>query len=152
MAYTFGEKSLKELVGVQEPLVRVTKRAIQITSQDFTVYDGGRTEAEQAAYVASGASQTMKSKHRDGKAVDLVPWVNGRPLWAWPLIYPVAWAMRQAAIELKVDITWGCVWDKLIHEFTATGPDDMRKAGLAYNVRHPGKDFPDGPHYQLGRN
>ena len=38
-----GEKSLKELVGVDPRLVAVVKRAIELTEQDFSVHDGIRT-------------------------------------------------------------------------------------------------------------
>src|SRR3546814_13354288 len=80
-------------------LVATVKRAIEITIQDFTVFDGIRSVKEQQQHVANGTSQTMQSKHLDGLAVDLVPWV-GKPVWEWDRIYPIAFAMDQAATEL----------------------------------------------------
>ena len=64
MPYVLGAKSRAELKGVHPDLVRVVERAIQITTQDFSVHDGLRTVEEQKALVASGASQTMNSMHR----------------------------------------------------------------------------------------
>src|SRR3546814_6941737 len=83
-------------------------RAIEITIQDFTVFDGIRSVKEQQQHVANGTSQTMKSKHLDGLAVDLVPWV-GKPVWEWDRIYPIAFAMDQAGNEsgLESKNRWG---------------------------------------------
>lgn len=56
MPYVLGAMSRAELKGVHPDLVRVVERAIQITTQDFSVHDGLRTAEEQKALVASGAS------------------------------------------------------------------------------------------------
>lgn len=71
--FTLGASSERELVGVDAGLVRVVRRALGITACDFAVHDGIRTIEEQKRYVAQGVSKTMKSKHLEGKAVDLVP-------------------------------------------------------------------------------
>ena len=107
MPYVLGAKSRAELKGVHPDLVRVVERAIQITTQDFSVHDGLRTAEEQKALVAAGASQTINSMHRPqadgfGHAVDLVPFVNGKMRWEWPAIYPIAAAVWQASRELGV--------------------------------------------------
>lgn len=155
MTFSLGAKSRKELAGVDPRLVRVVERAITITKCDFTVHDGIRTIAEQRRYVAQGVSKTMKSKHLQGLAVDLVPWIDGKPRWWWPQIYQIAAAMRDAALDLNVPIRWGVVWDRRLNDLApgVTDPaalaDALRDEGLAYNVRHTGKDFPDGPHFEL---
>lgn len=155
MTFVLGSASRRELTGVDLRLVRVVERAITTTKADFTVHDGIRTMAEQRRYVAQGASKTMRSKHLSGLAVDLVPWVGGRPRWWWGPIYQIAAAMRNAAIDLNVPIRWGVVWDRRLNDL-APGVNDpdalaeaLRDEGLAYNARHPGPDFPDGPHYEL---
>ena len=155
MGYALGAASRRELVGVHPDLVRVVERAIEITRCDFTVHDGIRTVEEQKRHVANGFSKTMKSKHLEGRAVDLVPWIDGKPRWWWPQIYQIAAAMHQAAQELNVPIRWGVVWDRRLNDL-APGIDDpdlladaLRREGLAYNARHPGPDFPDGPHYEV---
>lgn len=155
MPFTLGTASRRELAGVNPALVRVVERAITITKCDFTVHDGIRTMAEQRRYVAQGVSKTLRSKHLQGLAVDLVPWVGGKPRWWWPQIYQVAAAMRDAALDLNIPIRWGVVWDRRLNDLApgVTDPDALaealRKEGLAYNARHPGPDFPDGPHYEL---
>lgn len=116
--YVLSQRSKNNLQGVHPDLVSVVKRAIQITEQDFTVIEGMRTIGRQEELVASGASQTMNSRHLTGHAVDLAPY----PLaWDWPLFYPIADAMKQAAKELGVDLEWGGDWSS----------------------------FKDGPHFQL---
>lgn len=158
MSYVLGRASLKELEGVHPKLKEVTKRAIAISAQDFSVHDGLRTEAEQRRYVSFGASKTMNSMHRTqpdgfGHAVDLVPYINGKMRWEWPAIYPVAAAMRIAAEELDVDLIWGGVWDKPFREIPPN-PEDMNRAVQLYvdRRRKAGKSaFIDGPHYELAR-
>jgi len=54
--FILAKRSLLELEGVLKDLVRVVKRAIQITPIDFAVIDGVRTMEEQRKYVQSGAN------------------------------------------------------------------------------------------------
>lgn len=150
MSYILGSRSLANLDGVHPDLVRVVRRAITITSQDFTVYEGLRTIERQREYVARGVSKTMNSKHLPqadgyGHAVDLVPWIGGMARWEWPAIYPVAEAMRRAARDLGVRLVWGGVWDAALNDLE----DDATHEVAQYCERHPGPDFLDGPHYQL---
>lgn len=145
MAYVLGAQSLKRLNGVDERLVKVVKRAIELTTVDFSVHEGLRTKARQAELVRTGASKTMNSKHLVGHAVDLVPYVGGKLRWEWPLIYPIAVAMRQASKELGVNLRWGGVWDRELDDLGV----DMKAEVAAYCVRHAGPDFIDGPHYEL---
>lgn len=155
MTYRLGAASRRELTGVHRDLVRVVERAIEITPQDFTVHDGIRTIEEQRRHVAAGNSKTMKSKHLAGLAVDLVPWIEGKPRWWWPQIFRIAAAMHTSACDLGVTIRWGVVWDRPLNDLArgVNDPDALAAAlaaeGQAYNARHPGPDFPDGPHYEL---
>lgn len=148
--FRFSQASLKELTGVDQRLVQCVKLALDLSTQDFCVYDGIRTIKEQQKFVAAGTSKTMKSKHLEGLAVDLVPWVNGKPVWDWNRIYPVAFAMDEAATRLGYAdvIRWGGAWDRVLSDF---GGNQQAYADecAAYADRHPGKDFLDGPHFEL---
>ena len=73
--FELSQRSLDRLQGVDERLVKIVSRAIQITDTDFGVIQGLRTEEEQKALVEKGASKTMKSKHLDGLAVDLMAYI-----------------------------------------------------------------------------
>ncbi len=150
VSFTFGSRSEGELVGVHPKLVAIVRRALEVTQIDFAVIDGLRTIEQQNEYVRTGASKTMASKHlpqADGfsHAVDLVPCVFGKPRWEWPLIFQVAAAVKQAAIEQGVPITWGAIWDQPLNQ---QGPN-LAAAVESYKVRHAGNDFLDGPHFQL---
>ena len=154
MSYSLGAASRAELAGVHPRLVAVVERAIQISEQDFAVHDGLRTEAEQREYVRRGVSRTMNSQHRMqpdgfGHAVDLVPWINGQLRWEWAPIYHIAAAVRAAAEELALPLVWGGVWDRPLLGLPC-GPMNLKQAVSAYCNRHPGPDFIDGPHYQMG--
>lgn len=146
--FTLGEKSLKELEGVHPDLVAVVKRAIEITVQDFSVHDGRRTLEEQQRLVASGASQTLESRHLTGHAVDLVPYINGKLRWEWDPIYNIADAVRTAAKALGTPIRWGGAWDRLLTEIDDL-PEDIVADYSARRRRAGKKAFLDGPHFEL---
>lgn len=116
-----SERSLNRLAGVHPDLVRVVKRAAELTEIPFVVTEGLRTLERQKQLVASGASTTMKSRHITGHAVDLAAMVGDEIRWDWPLYAKLAKAMKAAAAELKVAIEWGGDW----------------------------RTFKDGPHFQL---
>lgn len=123
MRYQLGQRSRERLQGVHPDLVRVVERAIELTSVDFTVLEGLRTTERQKTLVAAGASKTMNSRHITGHAVDLGAYVDGQVDWSWPLYERIAAAMKLAAKELGVAITWGGDW----------------------------RTFKDGPHFELDR-
>lgn len=131
--YKLSERSLNNLKGVDERLVKIVKRAIEITEQDFVVIEGlrtkeqmminygkGRTASELAVHgiPASYAkpkeakvtwlSDPFSSKHGKGLAVDIVP-------------NPVDWsdiskfkkineAMQASAKEFGIKLSYGGDW------------------------------------------
>jgi peptidoglycan L-alanyl-D-glutamate endopeptidase CwlK len=121
MGYRLGSISLKNLNGVHPDLVKVVQRAIEISAVDFRVIEGLRTLKRQRQLVAKGASQTMRSRHLTGHAVDLAALVGGTIRWDWPLYDRIAVAVKQAAEDVGVPIEWGGDW----------------------------RSFKDGPHFQL---
>jgi len=128
MTYRLGQRSMQNLSGVHPDLVAVVKRAIETTEQDFFVGEGIRSIERQKRLVASGASQTMNSRHITGHAVDLHPYpykgdhdVDGVPNSDdWDAYEPIVLAMRQAAEELGVELThgWDWGWDAPHHELS----------------------------------
>ena len=116
-------RSLAALKGVHGDLVRVVKRAAELSPTPFIITEGLRSMERQKELVAKGASKTMNSRHLTGHAIDFVPVVGGQITWKWPAFKPVADAFKQAAKELKVPIVWGGDW----------------------------RTFKDGPHIELNR-
>ena len=107
MSYVLGNKSRRRLYGVHPDLVLVVNKAIEITTQDFTVLEGLRTLERQQQLYSTGKSKTMNSRHLTGHAVDLAPW----PItWDWEHFYPIAEAMKDASQEVGVPIEWGGDW------------------------------------------
>lgn len=117
--FILGQRSKRNLEGVHPELVRVVVRALELSPVDFTVIEGLRTPERQAELLKQGFTRTLKSRHIVGQAVDIVPlpvdWKNPEPFKL------VAKAMKDAAKELGVKITWGGDW----------------------------KSFKDLPHYQI---
>ena len=149
MAFSLSSRSLAKLEGVKPELVEVVKRAIELTKTDFGVIYGMRTKEEQQKLFDSGKSQTLKSKHLTGDAVDLMAYVDGKASWELNLYDDLADAMKWAATEKGVKIRWGAAW---------TVPDiaawdgTMEAAMMSYidtrraESRRP---FIDGPHFEL---
>ena len=95
MSYKLGKGSLAKLEGVDDRMVSVVKYAIGVSKQDFSVICGLDIE-EQRELVAKGASKTMKSKHIDGLAVDLMAYCSGNR-WELDLYDEIADAMKEGA-------------------------------------------------------
>lgn len=119
--YALSARSEKRLAGVHTDLVRVVRRALELSACDFAVVEGLRTKERQAELLAAGKSKTIHSRHITGHAVDLVPFVDGEAKWDRPAFEPVVAAMKQAAAELGIQIEAGHDW----------------------------MNFPDSPHFQL---
>lgn len=128
MSKTFSQRSIKAMIGVHPDLVKVAYRALELCVSDFTVIEGVRTLEKQREYFANGASKTMKSYHllhEDGfgHALDIYPYYDGSVQCEAPYakFKEISVAMKSAAKELGVTITWGGDW----------------------------KSFQDTPHYQI---
>ena len=125
MTRKFGSRSLKNMVGIHPDLRRVLDRALQDSPLDFVVIEGLRTLARQKQLVASGASQTLNSRHLTGHAIDLLPiGPDGKSAFDWPLYDQLGPAVKAAAEAEGVALDWGGDWKK----------------------------FKDGPHFELDRN
>lgn len=149
MSFKLSQRSLDRLDGVDSDLVAVVKRAIELTNVDFGVTEGLRSEETQRKYVEAGKSQTMKSKHLEGKAVDLVAYVDGAVTWELNVYDNIADAMKEAAKELGVSIRWGAAWHiNNICDFDGTMDDAMME--YIDKRRAEGKrPFIDAPHFEM---
>ena len=112
MPFKLSSTSEKKLEGVHPDLIKVVRRAIEISEVDFRVGEGMRTVAQQKKNVAKGVSWTMNSRHLTGHAVDLLALIGGKVTWSWAPYYKIAAAMKQSASELGVPIVWGGDWKK----------------------------------------
>ena len=110
MTFVLSQKSLSRLDGVHPQLVSLVKHAITITPIDFAVLEGVRSIERQKELVKAGASQTMRSRHLTGHAVDLGAIVDGQVRWDWPIYDKLAVAVKEAARQLGVPIEWGGDW------------------------------------------
>lgn len=150
MTFKLSERSLINLRGVDERLVRVVQRAIDITKVDFGVIEGVRTPEKQMEYFQKGASQiAVGGTHVEGRAVDLMAYIGPRASWEMNLYDDIADAMKAAAMEQSVAIRWGGAWTvKDITKWQGT----MESAMNAYidECRAKGRrPFLDGPHFEL---
>jgi peptidoglycan LD-endopeptidase CwlK len=110
MTFKLSQRSLDKLEGVDEKLVATVKLAIAVAKIDFGVICGLRTMEEQRVLVDKGASKTMRSKHLDGKAVDLMAYIGSRGSWELNLYDDIADAMKEAAVETGAVLRWGAAW------------------------------------------
>lgn len=121
MSFKLSQRSLDRMTGVHPDLVKVVKLAITRSPLDFSITEGLRTIERQRELVAQKKSQTMKSRHIKGEAVDICVLINGKADWNIENYRKVADVFKSCAAELGVCITWGGDW----------------------------KSFVDGPHFQI---
>jgi len=165
MTFSFGKNSLAKLVHVEPALVKVVERALSISTIDFGVTDGIRTLDQQKKLVASGASQTLNSKHLPNslgfsEAVDLAAYLDtdgdGDKEFSWHQAHclQVASAMRAAARIEGVLIRWGGCW-KVLNDLSADLDEEVARYMSSWAANNPKSagagrgPFLDMPHYEL---
>ena len=154
MAFKLSTRSKNKLEGVHPDMVAVVERAIELTKVDFGVTYGVRSLAEQEKLVASGRSQTMKSKHliQDSgysHAVDVVAYDGSDVVWEINVYDDICDAFKQAAEEKGVAVKWGAAWSEGdIRSYDGTAEDAMN-AYIDLRRGQGRRPFIDGPHFEL---
>tara|TARA_Y100001980_G_C14282122_1_gene116218 strand:- start:17 stop:484 length:468 start_codon:yes stop_codon:yes gene_type:complete len=154
MAFKLSTRSKNNLVGVHPDMIAVVERAIELTKVDFGVTYGVRSLAEQERLVASGRSQTMKSKHliQDSgysHAVDVVAYDGSDVVWEINVYDDICDAFKQAAEEKGVAVKWGAAWSEGdIRSYEGTAEDAMN-AYIDLRRSQSRRPFIDGPHFEL---
>lgn len=151
MSFAFGKASLARLEGLHPDLIQVAQLAIRLTRVDFGITEGLRDPERQKVLVAAGASQTQRSRHLTGHAIDCAAYLDGTLRWEWVYYPAIAHAFRQAGQRLQVPLTWGGVWDRALTDLDG----DLDAAHDAYAARfrtsHGRGPLVDGPHFELLR-
>ena len=149
MTFKLSKRSLDKLEGVDEQLVATVKLAIAVAKIDFGVICGLRTMEEQRVFVDKGASKTMRSKHLEGKAVDLMAYIGSRGSWELNLYDDIADAMQEAAVETGAVLRWGAAWHiPDIRQWNGTMEDAMN-AYVDLRRSEGKRPFIDGPHFEI---
>ena len=154
MSFKLSTRSKNKLKGVHPDMVAVVERAIELTEVDFGVTYGVRSLAEQEKLVASGRSQTMKSKHLkqdDGysHAVDVVAYDGSDVVWEINVYDNICDAFKKAAIEKGVAIKWGAAWSEGdIRTYKGTAEYHMNRY-IDLRRGQGRRPFIDGPHFEL---
>ena len=149
MTFKLSQRSLDKLEGVDEQLVATVKLAIAVAKIDFGVICGLRTMEEQRVLVDKGASKTMRSKHLDGKAVDLMAYIGSRGSWELNLYDDIADAMQEAAVETGAVLRWGAAWQSNdIRQWNGRMEDAMN-AYVDLRRSEGKRPFIDGPHFEI---
>jgi len=118
--FKLGNKSKKNLYGVDADLWQVVELALTITKIDFGIpTDGGlRTAERQNELYKLKASKldgyNKKSYHQTGKAFDVFAYVDGKASWQTKHLYHVATAILAAASQLGVALEWGGHWSSFV--------------------------------------
>jgi peptidoglycan LD-endopeptidase CwlK len=149
MTFKLSQRSLDKLEGVDEQLVATVKLAIAVAKIDFGVICGLRTMEEQRVLVDKGASKTMRSKHLEGNAVDLMAYIGSRGSWELNLYDDIADAMKEAAVETGAVLRWGAAWHiPDIRQWNGTMEDAMN-AYVDLRRSEGKRPFIDGPHFEI---
>jgi len=149
MSFKLSTRSLQRMEGIKPELHRVVSSAISHSTVDFGCICGIRTAEEQQALYDKGASQTLKSKHLTGDAVDLMAYIGSRGSWELNLYDEIADGMKRAAKQHDVGIRWGCAWHiDDIRSWEGTMEEAMQDY-IDLRKSQGRKFFLDGPHFEL---
>ena len=149
MTFKLSTRSIDRMAGIEPDLIEMVKTAITLTKVDFGVTCGMRTLAEQEALVAKGASKTMKSKHLEGRAVDLVAYVGSNITWQLNMYDDLADAMADACCEFGVPIKWGAAWTVGdIGDWNGTMEEAMNSY-VDLRRSQGRRPFIDAPHFEM---
>jgi len=102
---SFGKVSRERMEGVDPDLIRLFGEVVKDFDCTVLQYGGKRTLEEQQKMVDAGASKTLKSKHIEGRALDITP-------------YPVDWEDKERqyqfasfvfdkAMRMGIRVRWG---------------------------------------------
>jgi len=124
-----------KLEGVDQRLVDIVEEVGK--TRNIIVTEGVRTLERQKELYAQGRTKpgkmitwTLKSKHIDGKAVDVCPYVNKTIPWNDTIAFvDLGIEMLDVAHKKGISIRWGYDWD---------GDESLMEAGES-----------DGPHFEL---
>lgn len=150
MTFQLSTRSLTNLQGVDERLVRVVQRAIEITTVDFGVVEGVRSQERQIELYEKGASQIREGgKHVEGKAVDLMAYIGSRGSWELNLYDNIADAVKQAAIEANVAVRWGAAWNIDDIRLWRGTMEEAMNFYIDTRRKQNKRPFIDAPHFEL---
>ena len=127
--YSFSERSLQRMDGVNPKLIEIAKHAIKISVIDFGIpeYGGFRTAVDQHKLFSRGVSKCdgtlNKSHHQSGNALDVYAYVDGKASWSTDHLALVAAAMLQSASLLGYKLEWGGLWPWDKPHFQLAGED-----------------------------
>jgi len=94
--FKFSSNSEAILADVNPDLVRIVRLALTLSSVDF-----GITERQREILRAGSKSQTMKSRHITGHAVDVVDYIGENISWDWNYYVQIAKAFKLASNPIR---------------------------------------------------
>jgi peptidoglycan L-alanyl-D-glutamate endopeptidase CwlK len=114
----FNERSMDYLAPLDPRLRELMLETERIASErgiDFEISEGMRDPERQAELVASGASQTMNSRHLHGNAADIhILNPDGSINWDFEAYRPIADIAKSVAADMGItDFVWGGDWESL---------------------------------------
>ena len=91
----------------------------------------------------------MKSKHLDGRAVDLVAYFGKKVSWELNVYDEICDAMSEAAEQVGIPIKWGAAWSEGdIRDYSGSAEDAMN-AYIDLRRSQGRRPFIDAPHFEM---
>lgn len=107
--FVFGKKSKEILEQVNPNLKLLANVALLASEVDFSVIEGLRTPERQQTLLNGGKSWTLKSKHIQGLAIDVMPYPpDFKDLDKYYKIYQ---AFKHASEITGIKFRWGGDWN-----------------------------------------
>lgn len=153
--FKLSARSKRRLRGVDDDLQLYVCEGLNHSKIDYGVSEGVRTLKRQKKLLAEGFTTVLKSKHLEGLAVDLIPYVKGTVSWRLENFYPIVTALRKASKVLekqlgkKIKIRWGGAWH-INNILTYKGtPKQACNAYVKLRKSQGREPFIDAPHFEI---
>jgi peptidoglycan LD-endopeptidase CwlK len=114
--FELNQRSLENLryisPDMQEIVYCASKQKIELNGKPvkFVVYHGLRSEGQQRDMIAKGVSWVNRSRHQDGKAVDVMAVIDNKGTWDHAPYHEIAKAFYACGKKLEKPVTWGGEW------------------------------------------
>lgn len=114
--WKLSESSLKNREGIDDRLIKICDRALELSTLDFGIpkYGGLRTYDEQKKLHEDEKSKCdgkiYRSQHQFGLAIDFFAYSDAVASWDERHMTCVACAFLQSASEMRYPVVWGGHW------------------------------------------
>lgn len=153
--HVWGRRSKQRMQGCEPQLISIMNQALMLSKVDMTVcWRGGLRTLEMQQQLFQQGSTTKDgvhrvSKHQLGKAIDVMPYINGKPSNSLAGFWEIARRIRAAAVVHGTTMRWGGCWEAYtIPRYRDIDPEILFNLYVDEGARKKKRPFIDLYHFE----